>query len=63
MHDALTQYEHAIEYNPATADNYFNKGNVMLNQEEFDKAHENFDEAIKREERNPKYYHAKGLAF
>ncbi len=31
MEDALEQYEKAISHNPMTADNYFNKGNVMLN--------------------------------
>ena len=63
MQDALEQYEKAIAHNPMTADNYFNKGNVKLNQNEFDEAHKNFEYAIEKERMNPKYYHAKGLAF
>jgi tetratricopeptide (TPR) repeat protein len=33
MERALEEYERAIDYNDANADNYFNRGNVRLNQE------------------------------
>ena len=59
----LEEYEKAIECNRDNADNFFNRGNVWLNQERFDLAHEDFDAAIQREDRNAKFYHAKGLAF
>ena len=60
---ALEEYEKAIQYNDINADNYFNRGNVRLNEENFDLAHEDFEAAIEREDRNAKFYHAKGLAF
>ena len=63
MDRALEEYEKAIECNRDNADNFFNRGNVWLNQERFDLAHEDFDAAIQREDRNAKFYHAKGLAF
>ena len=46
MHGALIQYEKAIEYNGMNADNYFNRGNVRLNEENFDMAHSDFEAAI-----------------
>ena len=42
MQTALEQYEMAIKYNDTSADNYFNRGNVRLNEENFDAAHEDF---------------------
>ena len=63
MERALYEYEAAIELNPSNADNYFNRGNVKLNQELFNEAHSDFENAIQREERNAKFYHAKGLAY
>ena len=63
MEDALKEYEKAIDYNDANADNYFNLGNVRLNEERFDEAHKAFEDAIEREDRNAKFYHAKGLAY
>lgn len=60
---ALAMYEEAIENNPSNADNYFNRGNVRLNQQEFHLAHQDFEAAIQREDRNAKFYHAKGLAY
>ena len=60
---ALEEYEKAIEYNDANADNYFNRGNVRLNEKQFELAHDDYDAAIAREDRNAKFYHAKGLAY
>ena len=36
---------------------------MHLNEESFDLAHADFDKAIEREDRNAKFYHAKGLAY
>lgn len=63
LDEALKQYNLAIDENPNSADNYFNLGNVKLNQGRFDEAHEAFENAIQREDRNAKFYHAKGLAY
>ena len=61
--EAMTMYDRAIGYNGENADNYFNRGNVSLNQNLFEEALEDFDRAIARDEKNAKFYHAKGLAF
>jgi tetratricopeptide (TPR) repeat protein len=60
---ARDKYNEAIMCNPENADNYFNRGNVSLNQNLFEEALEDFDRAIARDEKNAKFYHAKGLAF
>ena len=60
---ALEEYQTAIGHNDANADNYFNRGNVRLNEENFELAHADFEAAIAREDRNAKFYHAKGLAY
>ena len=39
MTRALEEYEKAIEFNDSNADNYFNRGNVRLNEENFELAH------------------------
>ena len=39
MEEAMNQYKTAIDYNEENADNYFNLGNVYLNQSQFDEAH------------------------
>ena len=63
MDRALIEYQEAIVNNPNNADNYFNRGNVRLNEENFLAAHEDFEMAIQLEDRNAKFYHAKGLAY
>ena len=60
---ALAEYEKAIDYNDTNADNFFNRGNFRLNLKQFDLAHDDYDSAIQREDRNAKFFHAKGLAF
>ena len=42
MDRALIEYQKAIDYNDTNADNYFNRGNVRLNEENFVMAHEDF---------------------
>ena len=63
MARALEEYEWAIHYDDSNADNYFNRGNVRLNEENFELAHQDFESAIEREDKNAKFYHAKGLAY
>jgi tetratricopeptide (TPR) repeat protein len=42
---------------------YFNRGNVLLSENEFDKAIEDYEKAAKIAPQNPKYHHAKGIAY
>ena len=63
MGEAKRDYDEAIKLNPHNADNYFNRGNVFLNQSAFEEAHDDFNTAIDLENTNAKFYHAKGLAF
>ena len=63
MHEAKRDYDAAIKLHDSNADNYFNRGNVFLNQSQFEEAHDDFDRAIDLENTNAKFYHAKGLAF
>ena len=63
MTEAKRDYDDAIKLNQDNADNYFNRGNVYLNQSDFKKAHKDFDRAISLENNNAKFHHAKGLAF
>ena len=43
---AFEEYQRAIELNDANADNYFNRGNVHLNEQNFEEAHADFESAI-----------------
>jgi len=62
--NAIKDYQDAIESVGGTnAENFFNLGNVYLTLNDFTKAHENFDEAIRIDPKSAKNYHAKGLAF
>jgi tetratricopeptide (TPR) repeat protein len=63
MNDALDHFKPAIKYNKKNPVHYFNKGNVHLSKNEYVKAHEEFDTALGLSDTNPKFYHAKGLAF
>ena len=63
MRYAEENFEKAINEMPNNPDNYFNMGNVHLNRESFDEAHQFFDKAISIDSKNAKFYHAKGLAF
>lgn len=62
--DAMKDYNDAIAaVNGTNAENFFNRGNVYLNQEQFDQAHEDFNQAIQLDKNSAKLYHAKGLAY
>ena len=62
--DAIRDFNLAIEAISGTsAENFFNRGNVYLNLEEFSLAHSDYDQAIQIDKQCAKYYHAKGLAF
>ena len=63
MDKAKEYFDLAISENYKNPDNYFNLGNVLLNQGKFENAHANFNEAIERDKSNAKFHHAKGLAF
>jgi tetratricopeptide (TPR) repeat protein len=63
MGDAEKNFKEAIDVNEQNPDNYFNLGNVLLNNEDFEGAHYNFDKAIIADGKNAKFYHAKGLAY
>lgn len=61
---AIDDYNLAIKaVNKTNAENFFNRGNVYLNRNEFDTAHDDFDTAIRLEPTSAKLHHAKGLAF
>lgn len=42
---------------------FYNRGNVYLNINDFERAREEFDAAIRLQPTNPKFFHAKGLAY
>ena len=63
MDKARENFDLAIRENRENPDNYFNLGNVLLNQGNFEEAHEKFDTAIFYDKKNAKFYHAKGLAY
>jgi len=47
---AKVNYEKAVENNPENPDIYFNLGNVYQYQKDFAQAHQNFHEAIRRDD-------------
>ena len=59
MAEARDNFDKAIGWNTENPDNYFNLGNVLLNDEKFAEAHENFDTAISKDSKNAKFYYAK----
>jgi len=63
MEAAIQAYDDAIKNNPNNSVHYFNRGNVHLNQSNFEWAIEDFENALERDSSNPKFYHAKGLTF
>jgi len=63
LYECLKEYDSAIEHNESNAENYFNRGNARLYQQDYDQAHEDFDKGIFLDQNNAKLYHAKGLAF
>lgn len=61
--EALNDFDEAVKLDPKNAEVYYNRGNVYLHNEDFDKAQADFDAAISLDETNPKSYHAKGLCY
>lgn len=54
----------AIHYKPAgEAVYYLNRGNIFHEMKNYEFAHRDFDQAIKIEDKNPRYWHAKGLSY
>jgi Tfp pilus assembly protein PilF len=60
---AKKDFDEAIKKQPDDPLVYFNRGNVYLNQGDYDQAHADFDTAISKEPKNSKFWHAKGLAY
>lgn len=63
LYECIKEYDSAIEKSENNAENYFNRGNARLQQQEFELAHADFDKGIQLDSNNAKLYHAKGLAF
>jgi len=42
---------------------FFNRGNAYLSENRFDEAIEDYEKASKIAPQNPKYHHAKGIAY
>ncbi len=42
---------------------YYQRGNVYLNKGNFIEAHNDYDRALDLDEKNPKFWLSKGLAF
>ena len=63
LYECIKEYDAAIEKSDNNADNYFNRGNARLQQQDFELAHDDFDKGIQLDPNNAKLYHAKGLAF
>jgi tetratricopeptide (TPR) repeat protein len=62
--DAIKDFDDAISSVDGTnSENFFNRGNVYLNMEEYRLAHADFDQAIFLNKNEAKFRHAKGLAF
>jgi tetratricopeptide (TPR) repeat protein len=59
----LNDLNKAISLNGAEPVYYFNRGNVYYDLHDFEKAHEDYDQAIELEPHNPRFWHSKGLAY
>lgn len=42
---------------------YFNRGNALLSENRFEEAIDDYEKAAKIAPQNPKYHHAKGIAY
>ena len=60
---ALELYTLAIGLNGSNPIHYFNRGNVHLNRKHFPEAFDDFNDALARDDTNPKFWHAKGLTY
>ena len=65
LDEAKADFDKAVDLDPNDPTIIFNRGNVFLNWEpkQFQKAHEDYDTAIKLSRNNSKLWHAKGLAY
>ena len=63
QYGALYSFGKAIQLEPHDPNCFYNRGNVYLNQNSFALARIDFDSAIRIQSTNPKFYHAKGLAY
>ena len=61
--NAMSDFEQAVLLDSRDPNCRYNRGNVYLNLNQFAQAHLDFDSAIKIQPTNPKFYHAKGLAY
>jgi tetratricopeptide (TPR) repeat protein len=63
LQDAKKDFDAALEKTSDDPFIYYNRGNVYMNLGEFDKAHADFDKGNKLDLMQPKFWHAKGLAY
>ena len=63
MKDSLEDLNQALGHNDKEPVFYFNRGNIYYEIQEFEKAHADYDVAIRMEPNNPQYWHSKGQAF
>jgi tetratricopeptide (TPR) repeat protein len=62
--DALEDFDRALELNSNSDPTiYFNRGNALLSQNQYERALMDYEEAITIQPNNPKYFHAKGIAY
>ena len=61
---ALQNFDEALALN-TTGDPtiYFNRGNALLSEDRFDEAIADYEKAALIAPQNPKYHHAKGIAY
>lgn len=64
LQEALDDFNEALRLNThGDPTIYFNRGNVYLHEGQTDNAIADYEEASKIAPQNPKYHHAKGLAY
>lgn len=61
---ALEDFDKALELNTVGDPTiYFNRGNALLSENRFEEAIDDYEKASKIAPQNPKYHHAKGIAY
>ena len=60
---ALDDYALSLSYNPENAAPYYNRGNVYLEQSEYDLAIDDYSQVIEIDPENTDAYYARGLTF
>ncbi len=61
--EALEAINEAIEYYDKDPNFHYMRGNIFYQMQMLDQAHENYDEAIRMEPNNDRFWHQKGLAY